>query len=479
MSIVKNYIYNTVYQIMMLLIPLITMPYITRIFTKDQIGVQVYTLTIVTYFMLFGMLGMQLYANRQVAYIRDNKDVLTKTFWSLYATQIVTCLISLVLYYLYVGFLVNNYVMIYIIQGLNILCVLLDVSWLFMGLEDFKKVVIRNTIVKLVGLGAIFIFVRSSEDLLLYIILTILVNILGMISMWFYVPKYVGKISVDFKIVKSTIKPLLKLFLPQIATQVYLLLSKTMIGALSSTAEVALYEYSQKIVRMILALITSIGVVLMPRVSNIIAKGRHDEVAKIIEKTFKFVSYIAMPMAIGLMCISQILVSWFFGEDFKEAGILTSVSSVIIIAVSWANIIGIQYLIAIKQENKYTVSILISAGVNLLMNAILIKAYGALGAVISLVVAEFVGVIIQFFLVRKELNVKNMLLGVVKYFVAAIIMGIIIIPIGIIIKNGIIANIIQATLGAIVYGLIMFIIKDEVQKEIFNGIISIVKKKAL
>lgn len=479
MSVVKNYIYNTVYQIMMIFIPLITMPYLTRIFTPDQIGLQAYTLSIASYFMLFGMLGMQMYANRQVAYVRDDKEMLNKTFWSLYATQIVTCIISLLLYYVYVGFLVNNDIVIYLIQGLNILSVLLDVSWLFMGLEDFKKVVVRNTIVKLVGLAAIFIFIKSSDDLALYIFLTILVNIIGMLSMWVYLPKYVGKISVDFKIIKSTIKPLLKLFLPQVASQVYVLLSRTMIGVLSTKEQLAFYDYSQKIVRMILALITSIGVVLMPRVANIIGNGRHDEVSSIIEKTFKFVSYIAMPMAIGLMCISRILVSWFLGPEFNEVGNLTAISSIIIIAVSWANIIGVQYLIATKQENKYTLSIVIAAIVNLLMNVVLIKAYGALGAVIALVAAEFIGIIIQLLLVRKELNVTKMLYGVIKYIIAAIIMGIVITPIGNIIKNGFAANIIQATLGVGIYALIMFIIKDEVQKDIFKSIKSMIKKKHL
>ena len=468
MSVIKNYIYNTIYQVMLLFIPLITMPYLTRIFLPEQLGINTYTLSIANYFMLFGMLGMQLYGNRQIAYVRNNKKKLSMTFWSLYLTQLVTCIIALILYYLFVNFCVDENKIIYLIQGLNVLSVAIDISWLFMGLEDFKKVVIRNTIVKIVGLVSIFLFVKSSDDLAIYTFLTVAVNIIGFIIMWLYVPKYVGKVNIDIDIIKKTVKPLVKLFLPQIATQVYTLLARTMVGALSTNDQVAFYDYSQKIVRMVLALITSIGVVLLPRVSNIIGSGKKDVVPKVIEKTFKFVSYISIPMAIGLMSISQILVSWFLGPEYSQVGYLSAISSLIIIAVSWANIIGVQYLIATKQENKYTVSIMIAAVINLFMNLILIKKYGALGAVISLIVAEYVGVIIQIILIRKQLPISSMLRGVIRYFIVAIIMGIIVFVIGKLINNPFIANIVQGVIGLVIYISVMFILKDEIQKEIIE-----------
>lgn len=462
---------------MLLFIPLITMPYLTRIFLPEQLGINTYTLSIANYFMLFGMLGMQLYGNRQIAYVRNNKKKLSRTFWSLYLTQLVSCTIALILYYLFVNFYVNENKIIYLIQGLNVFSVAIDISWLFMGLEDFKKVVIRNTIVKIVGLLSIFLFVKSSDDLAVYTFLTVVLNIIGFIIMWLYVPKYVGKVNVDIDIIKKTVKPLIKLFLPQIATQVYTLLARTMVGILSTNDQVAFYDYSQKIVRMILSLITSIGVVLLPRVSNIIGSGKKDDVPKIIEKTFKFVSYISIPMAIGLMSISQILVSWFLGAEYSQVGYLTAISSLIIIAVSWANIIGIQYLIATKQENKYTISIIIAAVINLFMNLILIKKYGALGAVISLIVAEYVGVIIQIILIRKQLPMGSMIKGIFKYFIAAIIMGIVVFWVGKLIDNSFIANIVQGVIGVVIYITIMFILKDETQKEIIEKAIYMLNKR--
>lgn len=477
MSIIKNYLYNTIYQIISMLIPLITMPYLTRVFDPQQLGLNSLSLSIANYFMLFGVLGMHMYGNRQIAYVRDNKEKLAKTFWSLYTVQLATSTISLIIYYIFIYYFTSVNRDIYLIQGLNIISVMIDISWLFMGLEDFKKVVIRNSFARLVGLACIFIFIKSSDDLLLYALLTVVVNIISILLMWFYVPRYVGKIVIDKKIVKKTIRPLLRLFLPQIATQVYTLLARTLVGFLSTNDQVIFYDYSQKIVNMVLAMITSIGVVLLPRVSNIIGNGKKEEVPKIIEKTFKIVSYLAIPMAIGLMCVSKILVSWFLDPKYLLVGQLTAWTSLIIIAVSWANIIGVQYLIATKQENKYTLSIIIAAVVNLIMNLFLIPKNGAAGAIISLIAAEYIGIVIQLILVRNQLPVKRMILSILKYIIVSVIMGVIVIFIGNCINNGMLANIIQGISGVIIYIVIMFIIKDDVQKEMVSRVLSMVKKK--
>ncbi|GKU31656.1 flippase [Clostridium folliculivorans] len=477
MSIIKNYIYNTLYQVMIMIIPLITIPYLTRIFSPDQMGLNAYTLSIVNYFMLFGMLGMQMYGNRQVGYVRDDREKLRKYFWSLYVTQIVTSLIAMVVYYLFVGIFIKENQFIFLIQGLNMLTIVLDISWLFMGLEDFKKVVIRNSTIKLVGILSIFIFVRSSDDLIKYILLTILINLAGLIIMWAYIPKDIRKIEVDKSIIKETIFPLIRLFLPQISAQVYLLLSRTLIGALSNNDQVAFYDYSQKIINIILSLVASVGVVLLPRISNILGQGKKEEIKKLVEQTFSFVSYVSIPMAFGLMGISKILISWFLAPQYYAVERLTVASSIIIVAVNWANIIGIQYLVGTKQENKYTISIVISGVINLIMNFILIPKYGATGAVISIIEAEVLGIILQLIFVRKQLPVGKMLLGTGKYWITSIIMMLIVSYVGDFINNPILANMVQVIIGGGFYLLAMFILKDKTQELVFSKVKGIVMRR--
>lgn len=469
MNIIKNYIYNTIYQIMLLIVPLITMPYLTRVFTPDQTGINSFTASVVNYFMLFGALGMQMYANRQVAYVRDNNEKLRKTFWSLYATQLITTTISLIAYLIFVLFVRDNKA-IYLVQGISIIATMIDISWLFMGLEDFKKVSLRNILVKLLGLIGIFVFVKTSDDLLLYIFISTIINVIGMIVMWLYIPREIRKVQIDKNLIKKTIVPLLLLFLPQIASQVYTLLSRTMIGILSTEAQVAFYDYSQRIVRIVLALIASIGTVLMPRVSNMNSNGEKDKIKDFVNKAFMFVSYLSIPMAFGLMGVSENLISWFLDKEYIQVGSLAAISSIIIIPVSWANIIGVQYLIAIKEEYKYTYSVVISSILSFIANIILIPRMGALGAVISLIIAEFCGSLIQLILVRKQLNIGKMLLGIIRYVIVSIIMLIIVIWVGNIFENKIIANIIQVIVGGLFYFTSMWILKDRVQIEVIDKV---------
>lgn len=475
MSIIKNYIYTTIYQIMLLIVPLITMPYLTRVFTPDQIGINSFTASVVNYFMLFGALGMQMYANRQIAYVRDNNEKLRTTFWSLYATQLITTTISLIAYLIFILFVRENKI-IYFVQGLSVIATMIDISWLFMGLEDFKKVSLRNIIVKILGLIGIFAFVKTSDDLLLYIFISAVINVIGMVIMWLYIPREIRKIKVDKMLMIKTIIPLLLLFLPQIASQVYTLLSRTMIGIFSTDAQVAFYDYSQKIVRIVLALIASIGTVLMPRVSNMNSNGENDKIKEFVNKAFMFVSYISIPMAFGLMGVSENLISWFLDKEYIQVGSLAAISSIIIIPVSWANIIGVQYLIAIKEENKYTYSVVISSVLSFIANIILIPKMGALGAVISLIIAEFCGSLIQLILVRKQLDIKVMILGIVKYIIVSIIMLILITWIGKLFENKVIANIVQVIVGGAFYFITMWIIKDKIQIEILNKVKSLLIK---
>jgi O-antigen/teichoic acid export membrane protein len=266
---------------------------------------------------------------------------------------------------------------------------------------------------------------------------------------------------------KKTIKPLIMLFLPQIASQIYGVLARTTVGVLSTPSEVAYYDYSQKIIRIILSLINSIGIVLMPRIANISTKNYNDKIPSIIENTFILVSYISIPMSFGMMSISNKLISWFLGAEYIKVGNLICISAIIIIAVSWANIIGIQYLVATNQESKYTFSIILSAIINIIMNLLLIKSHGALGAVISLVCAEFFGIIMQMILVRHQLNIKRMLMSTIKYFIGSIIMSIFVISVGKYINEGFISNIIQVIIGILVYVFIMHILNDSIQKNIF------------
>lgn len=255
-SIAKNFTYNLMFQIVSLLIPLMTVPYISRIIGKEGIGVYSYTLSITQYFIILGTLGVALYGNRQIAYVRDDKEKMSKTFWSIAVLQIITTSIALIFYILIFGSN-KRYGSTYLIQSINIIGAMIDISWLYMGLEDFKKIVTRNLVVKILGIMCIFCFVKSYEDLYIYIVINGLMILVGNLVMWMYIPKTVLKVKLKITDIKEHLVPIIKLFIPQIAIQIYVVLDKSMLGTLANMGEVGLYDQSQKIVKLILGLVTS------------------------------------------------------------------------------------------------------------------------------------------------------------------------------------------------------------------------------
>mgnify|MGYP000445933840 FL=1 len=166
-SITKNYIYNVAYQILITILPLITTPYVSRVLNAEAIGIYSYTISITTYFILFGSLGVALYGQREIAYYQTDKMKRSKIFWEINILRFVTMTIAMVIYY-FIYVRQGEYKIYYEILLIELLANCLDISWFFRGIEEFKKTVIRNSIVKLIFAVCIFIFVKSPNDLIKY-----------------------------------------------------------------------------------------------------------------------------------------------------------------------------------------------------------------------------------------------------------------------------------------------------------------------
>ena len=233
-SITKNYLYNLSYQILVMIIPLITTPYVSRVLGATNIGIYSYTLSITTFFILFGSLGIALYGQREIAYEQDDKKKYSYTFWEIVVLRCITMTISTLIYYFVFAVGNNDYNLYYKILIVELIGNMIDISWFFQGLEEFKKTVLRNTLVKLISLVLILTLVKKPDDLPIYFVIYVLSTLLGNLSLWLYLPKYLTKVKIkDLKIFRH-LKPTISLFIPQIAIQVYTLLVKTMIGTIIS-----------------------------------------------------------------------------------------------------------------------------------------------------------------------------------------------------------------------------------------------------
>lgn len=461
-SIVKNFMYNLVFQMVTLFIPLITVPYTSRILGKQGIGIYSYTLSIVQYFIIIGTVGISLYGNRSIAYVRDDKEKLSKVFWSITLFKFVTTAIALIVYIIIFCINTENS-LIYIIQSTNIIAAALDISWLYMGLEDFKKTVTRNLLVKLIGVACIFLFIKSYDDLYEYIAINGLMLVFGNLIMWVYVPNTVSFIKVTYMDMKQHFIPAIKLFIPQISIQIYAVLDRTMLGMLSNTGEVGLYEQSQKIIRLVLGLVTSLGVVMLPRMSNTFSKGESSKMNEYLNKSLKAVAYISIPMSVGLAAISKELVPWFFGKDFYEVSYLLILSSGSLVFIAIGNVLGMHYLLPSNRTREFTVAVTVGAMSNVIINLLLIGRYKAQGACIATLISEFLVSYLQYIFIKQNID-RSININILKYVAASVLMFIAVRLIGNHLGTSVFTTFLQSILGVFIYISVLTLLREEINR---------------
>ena len=470
-SITKNYLYNLVYQILLIILPIITTPYLARTIGPHGTGIYSYTISIVTYFILFGSLGIAMYGQREIAFNHKNKENRTRVFTSVFLLRVITMSVSMILFYFMLA-RTGEYSTYYKILLLEMFANVIDISWFYQGMEEFKKTATRNIIVKLLSVICIFIFVKTPNDVGKYLGIYVGTTLFGNLVLWFGLRKYISKIQFKNLNILKHLRETIALFIPQIAIQVYTVLDKTMIGAITNNmTEVGYYEQSQKIIKILLTLITALGTVMMPRIAKLYADGDKEEIKKYMYKTFRFVFMLAFPLVLGIISISEKFVPIFFGQGYDPVVNLLNITSLIIIFIGFSNVTGSQYLLSIKRQKEFTISVICGAITNVILNSILIPNFKSLGACIGTVVAECIVAVIQLYYVRKQFGIIKILKSSTKYLIGAICMFVVSFLVGITIKSNIYALVIQILSGAIVYFVFLLIAKDSIIIELKNRIL--------
>ena len=366
----------------------------------------------------------------------------------------------------------GQYKIYYRILVIELISQCIDISWFFQGIEEFKKTVIRNSIVKLIFAICIFMFVKSPNDLIKYIVIIAGANLFGNMSLWMYIPKYIQKVAIKDLHVFKHLKPTILLFIPQIAVQIYTVLDRTMLGIIiEDKSEVGFYEQAQKVVKLLLTLITSLGTVMVPRMASTFAKGDKEQLKKYMYSSFSFVFFLAFPIMAGLILISGEFVPIFFGQGYEKVAVLINVIVPITLFIGLSNIIGTQYLLPTKRQTEFSISVIVGAIVNFILNIIVIKKYASIGASITTVIAEFLVTAVQFYFVRKEIDIKTVLRLSKNNIIATVIMFVIVyITTKVLTLHGIYSIIIQITEGCIIYGIILILLKDSFVNDVLNKV---------
>ena len=472
-SVIKNYMYNLIYQILILILPLVTTPYLSRVLGAEGVGIYSYTYAIVTYFVLFGSLGIALYGQREIAYFQDNVKARKRVFFELVIVRFITLFIAVLIYAL-VFMRGKQYQTYYSILLIELLAAGFDISWFFQGIEEFKKTVIRNVLVRVISVTLVFVIVKTTNDLWKYILIYSLADFLGNLLLWVYLPKYlkggkIGKIEL-----KRHIVPLLMLFIPQVTNKIYNLLDTTMLGSIvSNKQETGYYEQSQKVIRLLLTIVTSLGVVMVPRMANTFATGDRKKINSYIKKSFNFVFIISFPMMFGIASISKAFVPIFFGKGYDKAAILIMIFSPMLILMGIENVIGTQYLLPTKRQKEYTISVVSGILVNLILNFIFINLWNSIGASIATIISQLVVDIVQIYYVRNNIKWKPLIRLAVRYLVASSIMFGVCQLVKLISDTGILSVMLQCIVGFSVYIGMLILFRDK----FLNTIIDKIKSK--
>ena len=449
-----NFIYDAIYQFLILIIPIITTPYVARTIGPTGVGIYSYTYSVVSYFMMFALLGTSTYGNREVSKVKDDKDKLNYTFTSIYLLQlIVTILVSLI-YLTYIFIFDSEYFTINLIQFLYIISVAFNITWLFNGLQKFKFTITRSIVIKICTFLMIFIFVRTENDLWKYILILALSTLLNQAILWPFLKKEVKFVKVKFKDLIKHLKPILILFIPVIATSIYRVMDKIMVGNIANVTEVGYYENAEKMLNIVLNVVNALGTVTLPQMTYLYANNKMGEYHTILKKSIILIFFMVFPVIFGFLLTADNLTVIYLGDKFIKSGALLKILSISLLFSPLANIIRMQLLIPKGKDKAYIVSVIMGALINLILNLILIKRYEAIGASISTIIAEMSVLLIQYYFIRNELHLKDYIADIIKFAIKSFIMFIIVYLVGNLINDVVVKLVMQVITGVTVYGIL-------------------------
>lgn len=462
MKVIKNYLYNVVYQVLILLVPLITVPYVSRVLGPELTGINDYTNSWMTFFMLMGQMGIALYGNREVAYHRDRKEDRSKVFWEVESLQALTITGALILYLVAVFAFSSTFKRYFLLQSLWIIAAGVDVSWYFMGVEDFQKTVTRNIIVKVASVCLIFLLVKSHDDLGKYIALLGGSTLVGNLTLWPYLKQAISWVPLRKWRPFAHFYPALLLFIPTITTQIYQVVNRLMLGRMSTQNQLGQFSQADKIIKIVIAVVTASGQVMLPHIANKFTKGDVKGIRTSLYHSFDFITAIAVPMMFGIMAVAIPFAPWFLGGQFNIAGQLMFIEAPIILFIGWSNVTGTQYLMPVNRTNQYTISVTVGACVNIVANFILIAVWGSRGASLATVISEFAVTAVQLFYVRNTISRRRLMKSVWKYFAVGLIMFIVVYRISNTIRMNVVNLVLEIALGAIIYFIGLVLLKAPV-----------------
>lgn len=468
-SLTKNFLYNLIFTMFNLIFPIITLPYISRILKADGIGRINFANSILNYFLIVASLGIPIYGIREIAKYRTNKARLSKIFSEIFIINFISTLVCLAIYYSMIGSVIifKKEYLLFLVIGINLVLNIFNIDWFYQGMEEYRYITVRSVIIKMISLILMFTFVRTKEDYLIYAF----INVLG-ISGNNIVNVTNSRKIVDFTLkdlhFKKHLKPIFVLLVIQAAVNVYINMDTTMTGILAGEASVGFYSNSIKINKIVVGVVTSVGTILLPRLTFYSENKNWTEFKYLTNKALKVILAFSIPAMTGLYFLSGNIIKILCGPEFLPAVTTMKLLVPLVVILGVGNLFGTQVLMPLGQENKLLISVIIGAVTSFVLNLLLIPFYKENGAAISTCLTEALVMFIQIYFVLKFIRIKVNFVDIRNLLISNSVLFIILFIIQMEIKNIVLNIFLSVTLGMVSYVIPCILLKDSLTIEIFD-----------
>lgn len=401
-SVKRNFIYSSILTISNYIFPLLTFPYVTRVLGVENMGIYNFVDSIVQYFTIFSMLGITTIGIREIAKNRNNAKELSKTFSSLLTLNLLTTLFAVFILLIF-SFIIpkfQQYQEMIFLAGARILFNALLIEWFYKGIENFRYITLRSIIIRSIYVVSVFVFVRDSNDYVLYFGLTSLALVVNAIINIIYSRKYVHY-SLSIISFKPYIKSLLVLGIYQILTSMYTSFNVIYLGLTATDKEVGYYTTAVRLYTIILSLFTAFTGVMLPRMSSLIAEKKYDEFKRMTKLSINVLIVFVMPLIVICEVFSPHIIQIIAGNGYEGAIIPMRIVIPLMLIIGYEQIIIVQILTPMKKDKAIFVNSVWGCGVGLISNIMLVPCLQAIGSSIVWVFSELVVLIsAQYFVFR-------------------------------------------------------------------------------
>lgn len=463
----SNVIFSAVFQLLFFIAPIITTPYVARVFRPEDLGIYATTYALAILFVQVANFGIPIYGVRTIAQSQDEKER-TSNFISIWTMQALVTILVFIIYALFCLLFITSFKF-YIIQGLLILASIFDISWFFTGIEEIKRTIFRNVLSKILTILLILTFVNTADDLARYILINVFGVLIGNLSMCLQMFKFLDFSSFKISISKGTVFSSFGLLLPQLIDSLKSNASRMVLANLTSYSAVGFYDQGNKITTMINGVFGAVTNSILPRIASHVKENKFEEIEKITKKFLTFNKLFVLVIISGIINVSGYFVPVFFGEGYSNIVPVLNISGVSILFSSLSYYFGRTVLISNSLDKEYRKVTLFSCIALIIFSFLLDGSLYEKGAAISFTLATFVQFVLTLMYSKDFINIRFIKRNVFENILFIIINVFIIKIVQMFFKfEGNLINFFFYGFLSILVSVVLYIISEKTKKLIYN-----------